>query len=314
MDDTRTNERLAFVHTRATVPGHVDRPPVRNDNTFATAPRLEARDWGYFGLLAFTAVLLMRPQDQLPALQSLHLADLAALVGIGPMLLHRFANRRPVFRITPEAVGMLALGAVMVATVPFSIWPSGALSTFTDAYLKVVVVFILMMNTLTSPKRLEQVTWLIVVCIGYVAAFALWHYARGMDLVENERLGGPIGGIFGNPNDLALNMVTFLPAAAVIAMARRHTAWRRLAAAGICVLMAATVVFTKSRGGMLGMIAMIATLAFLGGRIRRGFGVVTVAAVLVGALFVPSAYWLRMSSIGDETQDRRSFTGSSEAR
>ena len=74
---------------------------------------------------------------------------------------------------------------------------------FTDSYLKILVVFVLMMNTLTTPKRLEHITWLIILCVGYVAARGVFDYARGVNLVEGGRLAGAVSGIFGNPNDLA---------------------------------------------------------------------------------------------------------------
>src|SRR5207248_1001877 len=98
-------------------------------------------------------------------------------------------------------------------------------------YAKCVIVFVLMLNTLTTPKRLEQLTWLVIVCCGYIAARAVLDYARGMNLVEDGRVGGAVGGIFGNPNDLALNMVTFMPAALMVALTRRHSILRRGAAA-----------------------------------------------------------------------------------
>ena len=51
--------------------------------TFATSEQAEPRDWGYMGLLAFTAVLLLRPQDRIAGLASLHLAELFAITGNG---------------------------------------------------------------------------------------------------------------------------------------------------------------------------------------------------------------------------------------
>ena len=79
------------------------------------------------------------------------------------MLFHRISRGAPVFRITPETVGLIGFGLIMIATVPFSVWPGGALQEFTGSYLKALLVFILMVNTLTTPKRLEQLTWLILV-------------------------------------------------------------------------------------------------------------------------------------------------------
>lgn len=310
-------ERLAFNYGPGTVPGRglIDAALASGAKpTFATAAYAEPRDWGYFGLLAFTAVLLLRPQDHVPGLNSLHIAELCAILGIAPMLLHRFAQRLPVFRVTSETLGLALFGAVILATAPFSIWPRGAIEVFTDSYLKILIVFVLMMNTLTTPKRLEQLTWLILLCCGYIAGRAVFDYARGLNLMENGRLAGSGSGIFGNANDLALNMVTFLPAAAIVAMTPRYSVIRRATAAGIVALMMAAVVFTKSRGGAIGLLVMLVSLVLLGRKVRPGFGVIAVVAVLFATPLLPASFWERMSSIVDERQDALRFSGSSEAR
>ena len=297
-------------------PGDTITRPRGEEETFATTEAYaEPRDWGYVGLLAFTAVLLLRPQDKVPALTSLHVAEICAFLGIGPMLLHRFARRLPVFRITPETLGLIVLGAAILVTAPFSVWPGGAIQVFTDNYLKIVIVFVLMMNTLTTTERLERLTWLILLCIGFIAAMSVVNYARGENLVEGGRLAGPVGGIFGNPNDLAANMVTFLPITIVVAMSTRHSMMKRGVAAGIALMMAATIVFTKSRGGMLGAVAAIAALTLAGrGTIRRGFGTMVVIGVVLSTPFLPQSFWDRMTTIVDEEQDKLQYTGSAEAR
>jgi O-antigen ligase len=305
------NQRSGVVRSRGVVGATIARSP---QPTFATASFSEPRDWGYVGLLAFTAVLLLRPQDQLRFLGSLHLAELCALIGLAPMLFHRIARGAPAFRITPETVGLICFGLIMVATVPFSVWPGGALQEFTGSYLKALLVFILMLNTLTTVKRLDQITWLILVCVGYIAARGVFDYARGVNLVEGGRLAGPVDGIFGNPNDLAMNMVTFAPVAAVVAVSRWQPRWRRLSAALIVVLMLATVVFSKSRGGGIGLLIMLCALLFLGRKVRPQIVPVALGAILVGAPFLPSSFWTRMASIVDEQQDKQEFTGSREAR
>ena len=309
-------ERLTFGGERS-VPGRglVEAALAREElPTFATASFAEPRDWGYGGLMAFTAVLLLRPQDTLPFLDPLHLAELFAIVGIAPMILHRLTKGLPVFRITPETTALMAFGAVIIGTIPFSIWPSGAFDTAINAYLKIVIVFVLMTNTLTTTKRIDRLIWVILLCFGYVAGRAVLDYARGINLVENDRLAGPVGGIFGNPNDLALNMVTFLPVAVLAAMNRADTAIRRAAAALIAVMMLAVVIFTKSRGGLLGLVAMIMCLAPLTRRIRPGLGGAVLVAVLIAAPFMPQSFWTRMSSIFDDEQDRINYSGSREAR
>ena len=312
-----SRERLVFNVGTGTVPSRsVVEAAIAAEGqpSFATAAWAEPRDWGYRGLVAFTAVLLLRPQDHIPGLASLHVAEICAFLGIAPMLLHRMAHRLPVFRITPETFGLMFFGFVILATAPFSTWPGGSVNLFLDNYLKVVIVFVLMMNTLTTAKRLEQLTWLILVCCGYIAGRAVFDYARGVNLVESGRVAGSVSGVFGNSNDLALNMVTFMPAAVVVALAPHFSPVKRVTAIVIAALMLAAIVFTKSRGGALGLLVMLLSLVLLGRKVRPGFGIIAVCAVLVAMPFMPSSFWLRMESIVNADVDREEFTGSREAR
>src|SRR5262245_53323111 len=134
------SERLTFNLTPA-----ADRGVKEAEYSFATAPEAKPRNWGYTGLLAFTAVLLLRPQDHVTALEPLHLAEICALIGIGPMILHRLGHRLPAFRINAETIALVVFGGVMLATAPFSIWPGGAIDEVINSYTKIVIVFVLMM-------------------------------------------------------------------------------------------------------------------------------------------------------------------------
>lgn len=310
------NERLAFNDRRGGWGSHIAGIPLPSKRvpTFATAAYAEPRDWGYLGLFAFTAVLLLRPQDQVPGLNALHLAEVCVLIGIGPMLLHRLAHRLPAFKINAETIALFLFGLVMLAGVPTSVWPSGALAEFSDKYLKIVVVFLLMMNTLTTPNRLDRLMWLILLCVGVIAARSIFNYAQGINLVEGGRLAGPVGGIFGNPNDLALNMVTFLPLAGVVALSRHRPTWRRMVAVVIALMMVATVVLTRSRGGALGLAVALAALLFLGRKVRPGFAIIAALSLLAAAPMLPASFWARMNSIVDADEDARMYTGSRAAR
>jgi O-antigen ligase len=272
------------------------------------------QDAGYTGLLAFTMVLLLRPQDHLPMLTPLHLAEIAAMAGVVPMFWDRLSRGVALVPITVETVVLFAFGVVILGTAPFSVWPGGVWGLFTDSYLKALIIYILMINTLTSPERLERFTWLILVCVGIVALLSLVNYARGINLVEDDRLSGSVGGIFGNPNDLALNMVTFLPIAAVVAMSRWHPPRRRLSAVLIAMPIMLVIVFTKSRGGVIGLIITLVSLQLLGRTINRRLGLAAAAAAILVLPLAPASFWDRMASIGDERQDQEEFTGSREAR
>src|SRR5947207_13843689 len=130
--------------------------PVRESRPAKTTSRLSAvrerLSWDYVWMLSFTALLFFRPQDQIPGLQVLHLAELTAIAGLAAMAVRRLSSGQTIAKINAEVVGVLALGAVMVLTIPFSVWPGGSTHVFSDIYVKIILIFALMMSTLTSPK------------------------------------------------------------------------------------------------------------------------------------------------------------------
>jgi len=96
----------------------------------------ERYDWDYLWMLAFTALLFFRPQDQIPGLEALHLAELTAIGGLAAMVVRRLSAGQTIAHINGEVIGVLALGAVIVLTIPFSFWPGGSLKLFSDIYVK----------------------------------------------------------------------------------------------------------------------------------------------------------------------------------
>ena len=342
-------ERLVFGYGRkrgGEVPRPADPRRAPGDEPRPLVPDVlpgESSDWGFAGLLAFTAVLFLRPQDQLPFLTPLHLAEATATLGLLAMISKRLARGEPIIRVTPEVLALLAFGAALVVTTPFSYWPGGSVAIITGMYVKVVLIVILMVNAIDSPRRLQRFTWLVVLASAYLSFRAVLDYARGVNLVEGGRVAGVVAGIFGNPNDLALNLVAFLPFALLFALTGRQRAraehaapegkvvpfdrrpawqrrWRasrtparatvgppssfaRLVAAGCALMMMLAIVFTKSRSGALGFVGMVVVLIYFGRRLRPGLGIATVVGVLVLTPFLPGSFWMRMSSIVEADRD-----------
>jgi putative inorganic carbon (hco3(-)) transporter len=270
----------------------------------------ERRELAFTGLLAFTALLFFRPQDQIPALNPLHLAEIAALFALAAMVFGRVRRGLSITRVTPELAAVVGLGGLILATAPFSIWMGGSVRTFTEVYVKIILIFILMVNTLTTPKRIDRFLWLIVLVSGYIAMRAVADYLRGTNLVENGRVQGAVGGMFKNPNDLALNMVAVMPFAALFAM-RSIGAVRRLVAALAGVFMMGAVIASQSRSGTIGLAMMILVLGAYMARRRPAIVLAGVFAFVLALPLLPSSYWNRVSSITDQSRDE---TGSREAR
>ena len=275
-----------------------------------TALVRERQDWDYIWMVAFTALLFFRPQDHIPALAALHLAELTALAGLAAMALRRIGSGQSIAYINAEVGGVIALGGVILLTIPFSFWPGGSLTLFSDIYVKIILIFALMITTITTPKRLYQMIWLIVLLCGYVSARGIFDYLRGVNLIEDNRLRGALGGFMENPNDLAMNLVVFMAPALFLMFHDRGTV-RRLAAAAIVLAMALTIIFTKSRGGFIGVTAMGLVVMYYMLRERPGVIFAVLFVMLVAMPVVPNSFWDRMSSITNPDEDE---TGSREQR
>jgi O-antigen ligase len=306
-----TEERLAFggaPELVRTAPSTIEVATAENADTHDVVA--EARDRvAYRALLAFTLVLFVRPQDTIPLLDPLHLAEVFGTFGIVALAIGRLNRGVPIANMTLELRAVLAFAGVMLATAPFSIWPGGAVSVVTDLFSKVIVVFVLITNTLTTRARFERFVNVVVVSCCYVAVKIVLDYGMGLNLVEDGRAQGA-GGLFGNPNDMALNLVAFLPFAVILALGRARPKLQAVLALGAPAILAA-IIFSRSRGGTLGLIGMVVVLLFQLRRVRPSVAVAVVALTVVTIPLLPSSFTARMSSIVHPEEDP---TGSREAR
>jgi O-antigen ligase len=270
----------------------------------------ERYDWDYLWMLAFTALLFFRPQDHIPGLGALHLAELSAIGGLAAMAVRRLSSGQTIAHVNAEVIGVIALGGILVLTMPFSIWPGGSLTVFSDIYVKIILIFALMMSTITSPRRVRQMTWIMIVASGYLASRAVVDYLRGVNLVEGDRVRGAVGGMFENPNDLALNLVTFLAPTLFIIFQERKMS-RRLFACAIAAAMVAAIVCTKSRSGFLGLIGMGAVVMYYLAKVKPAIVMGVVLAAMMALPVMPSSFWDRMDSIVNAEEDQ---SGSRAAR
>src|SRR4051812_33654325 len=75
----------------------------------AVAVIRERYDWDYLWMLAFTALLFFRPQDQVPGLTALHLSELTAIAGLAAMAVRRMAAGQTIIHVNAEIIAVIAL-------------------------------------------------------------------------------------------------------------------------------------------------------------------------------------------------------------
>ncbi len=258
----------------------------------------------YVGLFLFTVILYFRPYELIPALASLK--SMAFWVALSTLIIFFPAQIALEGNLTarPREVNLLLLLCLTgLLSIPLAINPKEAWDTFNDHFIKAVLMFIVMINVVRTRWRLRGLL-LLAICVSvYLSVGALDDYSSGNLTVEGYRVAGSIGGMFGNPNDMALHLATIFPITVALLFTSRNILVR-LAYGACALLMVAGIVVTFSRGGFLSLAGAIGVLAWKIGRKHR-LGVVLAMVLFLGAFvaLAPGNYGERMGSILDHSRD-----------
>ncbi len=246
--------------------------------------------WTLWSCCAFILVAVGRVGELVPALATLPLAKIA----IGSAMIGLIAEYRQLspYTISASRIGRISasLLALSIVSVLFSVWGTNSLETVRDEVAVVAVSYMLIFKVATHWRAIEMLLKSLVLAAGVLAFAALYGYAGGRAEVASMY----------DTNDLAFVLVSVLPI--VVGFAVTRSGMPRLVYLTIAASFVVTVLLTASRGGFLGLVAVIATLSVARlwpqsnrNRAARGIGI----AVLL-ALFSLAA-WV---SIPQDAQER----------
>ncbi len=252
----------------------------------------------FVGLYLFSIMVLFRPYElvtELGFLKSTAFYFAAATLAI--FIPTQFATEGSLTILSTEVKAILALMFIALVTIPIAKDPATAWDQFNEPFIKAVLIFVVMVNVLRTRRRLINLMWLSFAMGIYLSYMAIDLYMKGEFAVEDYRVAVNIGGIFENPNDMALHFVIITPLAIALALASKSKFSRIIYFAMATLFVSANMV-TFSRGGFLGLLASGMVLAWkLGRKYRLN---VTIASVVIGGsmiLLAPGNYGLRMLSI-----------------
>ena len=270
----------------------------------------------FWALMAFTAIMLLAPQNYFPVLAAFRLAFLVAGVAIGSHLYDRLRRGEPLTILPTEIrlVGYL-LGWALV-TLPLGSWPGGSLGVLADLYSKTLAIFLLIANTVNSVARLRLIVTgltLMAVPIAYtgVKNFLSGAYLFGGDSLSAARIIGYESALTANPNDLALILNLIIPLALALVLITRRPMLRAvlLASVGLQIV---SVVVTFSRAGFLSLATILGTYFWtVSRRTERGWAYAALIIVVSALPLLPASYLTRLSTITNMEADA---TGSSKER
>ncbi len=179
----------------------------------------------YRGLILFTILLYLRPNELLP-IGTFPLVKILTIGTLAIFFLDKLGQGGPLSIMPQPFKYLLDHQRTGVVSIPMGLDPAASFDAFTDLFLKILLIFLLMINVVTSFRRLRFIIEITVVSAAIVAAMTLADFVQGKNLVEYYRASGALGGIFGNPNDLALSMNMLIPFAVYLGLTRPNPLMR----------------------------------------------------------------------------------------
>ncbi len=217
---------------------------------------------------AYIFIVISRVSDDF---SSLRLALVAAgLTGV-LVLLDLRSGAAGIFR-RPDVRAALALLGLSTATIPFSAWPGQSFSFVVDTFAKVIFLFLVIVYTARSVRAVKILTWAILGAMAFLE-LGLLSWGTGIrPQITNTY----------DSNDLSFVMVLGIPLAAMWGMRTRGLL--RYAAALIFGLAVFTIVSTLSRGGFVGLCAIVVLLIVrMPRRQRLGAAMLVIGCVVLVA-------------------------------
>jgi O-antigen ligase len=226
--------------------------------------------------VVLTFVLVGRPQDFFPALIPLRLAMTGTLLTAGVTLLGATPWPQGIWA-TRETRLYLLFYAVMVGGIPFAVYRPGSFDAVISRYLLHIVYFVLFLVHVDSVAKLKRIGLAVLLSIAMFTwfglrngSFAYGRYDTGSEMYD--------------PNDVAFVVVSLLGFALWVVTGTFAKVWKGVALAtllGGVVL----VLFTASRGGLIGLITFLLLFMLLRVKtVKKAFKLVVAVALVVAAV------------------------------
>ena len=255
----------------------------------------QPRQPGNLGLLllvAFLVQLFSNAALLVPALSAVRPAQTIGGLAVLLLICQTLGGRKLEF---PALDGSLFAGFVIAAGlgVAGAVWPTYALDACLDL-LKIAVIYLLIVNAVTTERQLRTALWTMVCCGLFPAVGSLWNWHQG---VQVEGRAAWLG-LFANPNEMAYSLVILIPIA--WALARRASWSGRIFLGAFVAIFLVAIYLSFSRGSLIGLAAVV---TYIGLRQKNGLArAVTLGIVLAGAL-AGSVYWSRNAGFSNIQAD-----------
>lgn len=242
---------------------------------------------GYFTLLAYVLVLFVRPQEWVPFMYGWRIQFVLMIVAGFVWLFMLISPREGKYRDAPQNWLMGGLfGAILLSHLGHG-YAWGLQNAFSD-FGKTVLLYFCVVTMVTTERRLRYL--IITIAIGglFLATHGIlqgvtgYGFADARPLLQQKTVRVIAFGIFSDPNDLALMLVSIMPFLLQRGLTKGTGFIRRAFNLVLVIPLAVCIYYTNSRGGWLGLGAMLTAVIFL--NYSKKVGIVLAVAGFLGML------------------------------
>jgi O-antigen ligase len=252
-----------------------------DENILDINPKKDRVGFAFFWLSGFYLVYCLRPEDWIPGVRYLHIAKITGILAILGLIASLGKTRRGFKDLPREATYLLIIMIILIPGALFSpVWMGGAI-TQTIEFGKVYIAWVLTFLLITTIPKLKRIIFIQTACVGVVCAVAI---VKGHNI---PRLDGVLGGIYGNPNDLAFAIVLSLPFALALLLTARGV-FRKGVWLCAMLIMVTAMFLTASRAGFITLI-ISGTVCLWHFGIKGRRPQLIVGAVLIGGIILALA-------------------------
>ena len=264
----------------------------------------------YIAIFVFTFVLYFRPYELFPSLAGLDsLAYWCALFAIASYLVTQLACSKGLTILTTETKCVLVMIASALLLMPFSRDVARSWEVFLDPFIRVMIIFLILANILVTETRIKGLMWLGVAIGVYLSYQAYDLFQKGVFNTEETRVSVNFGGMFGNPNDLCIHLLIFIPISLALAKTSRSSLTKVIGCLAALLMMFA-VLLTQSRGGFIGLVVVVTLLVWKVGQGKRLRALMLALALLGSTIAIaPSSFGTRMMTLLNLSSDFGSSSG-----
>ena len=256
----------------------------------------------FLGLLVYFTVVYLAPSLWIERFRHWQLVDLTTIVTAAFLAVAMAVTRKGLVKV-PHTLAMAGLLLAAVGSHVAHTYLAAAQNTVV-VFGKLLVMYLLIVNTVTSERRFRLAIWCLVILTALLAVHGLQQYHTGVGwggrtLRIDQRIQWV--GMFHDPNDLALAFVMMVPVL-LSHVFRRAVFLFKIVPTGLVAMLIYGIYLTNSRGGTL---ALMATVVFF--FIKRSKWVVP--GGILGGLMATGVFLFGPSRLGMLSAEEASAYG-----